>query len=279
MPNPSLEEPIPLGSAAHGKLDELLRNVYSVPSGTDVIAIPPSYLDITRNTAITIGQVVSEPPPDELRVHGSHATKERTDRPRSPPLHAKIPDIDSDSVCDWSPISWSSVDRDWSEKTDEICNTVLSAAFGTNLDELGAPTEAWKTVRYCLAELSNIVEQDDHKILESCGSRQACTSSTGSAARDRSYGGNSSINPSGREGPGKRKRDGTQGPDGGEGGGDEDTQGEGSSGAGGLLPEPSKQRCRQEFSCPFRKRNPLRFNVRSNLNCATQSFSSITLLK
>ena len=176
-------------------------------------------------------------------------------------------------------MSWSSVDRDWGVKTDEICNTVLSAAFGTNLDELSAPTEAWKTVRYCLAELSNIVEQDDHKISESCEPRQACTSSIGSAARDKNYGGNSSINPPGRDGPGKRKRGGTQGPDEGEGDGDEGTPGEGSAGAGGLLPEPSKQKCRQEFSCPFRKRNPLRFNVRSNLNCATQSFPTISLLK
>ncbi|KAF6800122.1 ankyrin repeat protein [Colletotrichum sojae] len=33
------------------------------------------------------------------------------------------------------------------------------------------------------------------------------------------------------------------------------------------------------LSCPFRKRNPLRFNVRDHLNCATQSFQSITLVK
>ncbi|KAF7554411.1 hypothetical protein G7046_g6817 [Stylonectria norvegica] len=33
------------------------------------------------------------------------------------------------------------------------------------------------------------------------------------------------------------------------------------------------------YSCPYRKRNPLRFNVRDYQTCATQGFSSITLVK
>lgn len=33
------------------------------------------------------------------------------------------------------------------------------------------------------------------------------------------------------------------------------------------------------FSCPFRRRNPLRFNVRDHPKCALAPFSDITLLK
>jgi hypothetical protein len=33
------------------------------------------------------------------------------------------------------------------------------------------------------------------------------------------------------------------------------------------------------FSCPFRKRNPLRFNVRDFQSCAVQSFPDIPQLK
>ncbi|KAK1760094.1 hypothetical protein QBC47DRAFT_445 [Echria macrotheca] len=35
----------------------------------------------------------------------------------------------------------------------------------------------------------------------------------------------------------------------------------------------------QEFSCPFRKRNPTRFNVRDHQHCAVQSFPDICQLK
>lgn len=33
------------------------------------------------------------------------------------------------------------------------------------------------------------------------------------------------------------------------------------------------------FCCPFRKRNPVKFNVRDHLNCAIQPFSHFSLLK
>ncbi|TLS29992.1 hypothetical protein PpBr36_03058 [Pyricularia pennisetigena] len=39
------------------------------------------------------------------------------------------------------------------------------------------------------------------------------------------------------------------------------------------------KRDRVGFSCPFRKRNPLRFNIRDWSNCALQPFANITLLK
>ncbi|KAI6359079.1 hypothetical protein MCOR25_007174 [Pyricularia grisea] len=39
------------------------------------------------------------------------------------------------------------------------------------------------------------------------------------------------------------------------------------------------KRDRNGFSCPFRKRNPLRFNIRDWSNCALQPYDNITLLK
>lgn len=40
-----------------------------------------------------------------------------------------------------------------------------------------------------------------------------------------------------------------------------------------------KQKTGMKLSCPFRKRNPLRFNVRDYYNCALVSYQSIALLK
>lgn len=35
----------------------------------------------------------------------------------------------------------------------------------------------------------------------------------------------------------------------------------------------------QKLSCPFRKRNPVRFNIRDHKDCASSPFPSMTLLK
>lgn len=44
-------------------------------------------------------------------------------------------------------------------------------------------------------------------------------------------------------------------------------------------PPSKRMRANMNFSCPYRKRNPLRFNVRDHRFCATLSFADMNLLK
>ena len=62
-------------------------------------------------------------------------------------------------------------------------------------------------------------------------------------------------------------------------GNDDDVEGDGRQGAPGIPSSHKKPKAGIELSCPFRKRNPLRFNVRSHQCCSTQSFRDMTLLK
>lgn len=47
----------------------------------------------------------------------------------------------------------------------------------------------------------------------------------------------------------------------------------------GAAQPKKKRRVDEEFSCPYRKRNPLRFNVRNHEACASRAYRGMTLLK
>lgn len=156
--------------------------------------------------------------------------------------------------------------RNPNSTTDDICNIVLNAAFSTNLDELEAPTEAWQSVYWCVAELSHIVGHRNHHAAHTA----APSGPSGSSSSNM---GGSSGQP-----PAKRKRRTVAAPR--KGGSDnEDDMEDGQNAGPSRRSQGKKSQSDSVFTCPFRKRNPLRFNVRSHLNCATQTFPDISLLK
>jgi hypothetical protein len=56
---------------------------------------------------------------------------------------------------------------------------------------------------------------------------------------------------------------------------------EGFSGPGSLVKtrRHKKRRIGGDLSCPYRKRNPRRFNVRDHEECANRSYKDISMLK
>lgn len=70
------------------------------------------------------------------------------------------------------------------------------------------------------------------------------------------------------------------GPPGGTGGRDDEDDAEGNGQrTPNIAPSNKQPKTCGVFTCPFRKRNPLRFNVRSHLSCATRTFPDFTQLK
>lgn len=160
-----------------------------------------------------------------------------------------------------------SVDDNPSLVTDDVCNAVLKAAFSTSLDKLDTPTEVWECVYHCVNEVSHIIGRNNH-----------CTAQNGPSQPGGS--GRTPFGDSSRRESAKRRRRELGAPGGvGGAGEDEDEDGNDQGASPYEGPPNKKQRRNAGFGCPFRKRNPLRFNVRSHLNCSTQTFSSITLLK
>jgi hypothetical protein len=165
----------------------------------------------------------------------------------------------------------------------DVCEQVLQQAFGVQLHEValaGAMPAAYESVSYFLDELSHIILNSglSHSgivINESARAGPGSNNVPIWAAAGNAAGGVGGG--SGRGGGHGRKRS-----NGGQDGADS------GDGAGGGKPGGGKRQkvspteylsTDMHFACPFRKRNPLRFNVRDSKGCATQSFPDISLVK
>jgi hypothetical protein len=165
----------------------------------------------------------------------------------------------------------------------DICYQVLQQAFGVQLRDValaGAVSAAYESVSYCLDELSHIVLNSglsNTGILISEATRDRTSSTAvpiwpaGGAADAAGTGGWNGAGGGSR----KRSSGGHDGADPGDGAGD------GSSGSGKRqrVSPTQHQSGDMHFSCPFRKRNPVRFNVRDFQSCAVQPFPDIPQLK
>ncbi len=166
----------------------------------------------------------------------------------------------------------------------EVCGQILQQAFGVQLHDLalaGAVSAAYESVGYCLDELSHIVLNSGLSsagivISESARGRSGSSATpiwpAGGAAD--SVGG---IGGGHGDGGGSRKR-----PNGGHDSADSgDGTGDGSPGDGKRqkISPTRHSSADMQFSCPFRKRNPVRFNIRASQSCAVQSFPDVPQLK
>ncbi|KAL2265107.1 hypothetical protein VTJ83DRAFT_6207 [Remersonia thermophila] len=165
----------------------------------------------------------------------------------------------------------------------DTCKYVLKEAFGVRLDEValaGAASAVHESVSYCLDELAHIL-------------RAVGLGDVSSWSREASHTFSGWLAPAGRDGngPGSHEDAGDNslkrvgGGDGGGDGGDENADSAGGSGDGNGGSKRRKASSAQaqppgiRYSCPFRKRNPLRFNVRDFQICAVQDFSDLSLVK
>ncbi|KAK4098352.1 hypothetical protein N658DRAFT_455433 [Parathielavia hyrcaniae] len=156
---------------------------------------------------------------------------------------------------------------------DEISSLVLRNTFGKDLDDCAAPLLVWDCTYRYLQELWTACEDGN------LGFRQA---TSGHGTPSSRYGGtpgsaNNDQQFFGQSGKGKRKVEG--GSDDGSGLGGRDDQGNDGRDESPASQAYGTKATFTSFSCPYRKRNPLRFNVRDHYVCATHSFADMSQLK
>lgn len=176
-------------------------------------------------------------------------------------------------------MSWSppSADDGPDENTvEDVCDHILQTVYDTELGALEAPSEAWTAVSNCLVELRHIVAiehapMSDSPGFQPSGSNSASGSgslpSNGGSGRKRGYSQSANSGPS-------RNSFGGDGPPGASGNDDDEASGFGDA---GRAKKPKIQPL--YMSCPYRKRNPLRFNIRDHHSCASQGYNNMPNLK
>lgn len=161
--------------------------------------------------------------------------------------------------------------RSGQRQTEDICELILRRAFDVDLQDLTFATDALESVAHCLEELSTVV--------------YGCRS-LGLPVREAGAGG---YNPGRSDYPGQlgqndraKKRPNSRGNGSGNQPNEEEQKDDG-SGDEGISPVRSKkikiEPPDNRYPCPYRKRNPLKFNVRDHNTCATTFFSDFTSLK
>lgn len=165
------------------------------------------------------------------------------------------------------------VDHEETRIANEISSWVLRSLWGKEVDECVAPLLVSDCTQRYLQELW-VAAVEGHLRQAAASPEQSGSSPNSNATLGGENGGDGApLNGSGK---GKRKADG-----GGDeadgyqrGGGDE-----GGNTATGTQPPNGRNNISSNFSCPYRKRNPLRFNVRNYYVCATHSFADMSQLK
>jgi hypothetical protein len=187
------------------------------------------------------------------------------------------------------------------ELTVDICEIILRRQFDAELEDLPSGCvagDALTKVRLCLDELactvgpalaspSSTPPSEDTYTSVSWAPGSGATSVSGSGCSP--TGGQGDIGASSNSTHGQSLKRGSQEFEGGTGGEDSGNGGWDSKSGGSNDPAvtisspPGGKRLKQDtsagYSCPFRKRNPLKFNVRDHIHCATTCFSDISQLK
>lgn len=173
--------------------------------------------------------------------------------------------------------------RQWprDKRTEDVCDTFLRDAFDVELQDLPANMvgEAWESVNACLEQVSSLL-----------GAKKCAGLSLPirEAARNSSYGSNAgcgfqqywSTGTDDGLDKGKKRRKAPLRPRRSDGGDQDGSDGDQSSGED----EPGRKKTKIAgpelvFSCPYRKRNPLRFNIRDHRPCAMSWFNNISCVK
>lgn len=165
--------------------------------------------------------------------------------------------------------------------TDEMCDMILSHAFGSSINEVSSPREAWESVRRCLDELSVLhddglefydgeeweteteeMKDDDAEPRHISESR---SSSFPSSQASRKRGHNAFRNDGDTEGE--------------EFSDSHDGSGRRRMSRKNESAHDSKRSKTTKLSCPYRKCNPVKFNIRKHFICATSAFQNFSLPK
>lgn len=158
---------------------------------------------------------------------------------------------------------------------DEISSWVLRNTWGKDVDDCAAPLLIWDCTYRYVQELWTAANEGTLGIVQAASGQGTPSSQGGGSPGE----GSSDQQASGYFAKGKRKAEGGSEDGSGLGGRDNhqgDEEGDTPMGSQGYA---SRNSGISNFSCPYRKRNPLRFNVREHYVCATHSFSDMSQLK
>ncbi|KAK4448464.1 hypothetical protein QBC34DRAFT_426518 [Podospora aff. communis PSN243] len=158
----------------------------------------------------------------------------------------------------------------------EISSWVLRSLWGKEVDECIAPLLVADCTNRYLQELWTAAEQGT---LKGAAASPDQASSSPNTIKQESGGNGYGQGLGNGSGKGKRKADG--GSDDGDEFDDSDggKRDDGGHNITGAPRQPGRVGASSNFSCPYRKRNPLRFNVREYYVCATHSFADMSQLK
>lgn len=163
---------------------------------------------------------------------------------------------------------------------ENVCDQVLRDAFHIGLEELAttdAAAAAYEATRYFLDELSRIVPTNSAAWAPSQSQMTRDPGGYGQAQASSPSQGNGGGHGSRQNGGGNKRRPSDDSNDPNQDGYDD---GYGSGGNGKRPRTDGQSQAEDQYlSCPFRKRNPVKFNVRDFLSCATQSFPDVSQLK
>jgi hypothetical protein len=178
-----------------------------------------------------------------------------------------VPDCMSQSVT-------SPLQRPGQKQTEDISELILRQAFNVSLQDLATASDALESVAHCLEELQHVVygcrSLEFRAPLREAPSGDSATSSRKYENNTNSQTDRGKKRPSSRgnqdeEGPSGHERDGDRN------GGNENPLAKSKK----IKVDPPENR----YACPFRKRNPLKFNIRDHTTCATTHFSAFADLK
>ncbi|VBB84279.1 Putative protein of unknown function [Podospora comata] len=159
---------------------------------------------------------------------------------------------------------------------DEISSWVLRNTCGKDVDDCAAPLMIWDCTYRYVQELSSVAQDGTLGIVQATSGQGTPTSQGGGTPGEGGYDQQSS---GGYFSKGKRKAEGGGSDDGSGLGGRDHMGGGDDDGDTTMAAQGYTSKNTTNFSCPYRKRNPLRFNVRDHYVCATHSFSDMSQLK
>ncbi|ORY60747.1 uncharacterized protein BCR38DRAFT_411867 [Pseudomassariella vexata] len=217
----------------------------------------------------------------------NHSRSHRQDADSRPdPPSPNTPDSPGSTSADEISDPDTEMDGDLVTQTDEACDLILRHLYGKTLNDVNQRAELWERMYLCVTEISRLMKREScfaynllsgavvnatHHSQGECSNTSHCQTASETPAK------------SGAGNPRKRSS-GARSRESGEGHMNEDEDEDEDEGC-------PRKRCNtrkggsgnqsQRYSCPFRKRNPWRFNVRDKRyrTCALDSFEGMTSLK
>ncbi|KAK4218615.1 hypothetical protein QBC37DRAFT_274665 [Rhypophila decipiens] len=167
-------------------------------------------------------------------------------------------------------------DEELSHLVDELSSCVLRSTLGKDVEDCPAPLLVLDCTSRYLEEIRTAAETGS-LVNTLAASDQSGSCSPGDSSQRWNNGSQDGASQRGGNGKGKGKRKAEGGSDDGFGDADGGSDRNGDPMTG--LSPTGRPAGSFNYSCPYRKRNPLRFNVRDKNVCATHSFTDMSQLK